>query len=468
LSGLILKIGLQFTNLNIHEKLEFKTLRSTDFYSERILALEILRELRWEFINYYSEGMSSDIENKIMINSIDDYKRKLSDWAADPQAITPATLGKWHIGNTYNQLPNKLELRKEGFSGIAKGWLPNAPIISPNTSVLAVGSCFASHFTMWLADNGFNQKFPDSPYNALLRFGSHFESPAVIAQQFRWAFDELDPTTLLWIDKNRHLVDATDEGKQAVLATLEQADVLILTLGLSEVWYDKISGEPLWRALTEETFDPERHVFRVESMAQTLRWLETIEQLRRKRLPNLKIIFTISPIPLKTTFRPVSAITANAVSKAILRAALDEFLRNHEAILNKQLFYFPSYEMVTSFFLDPFLEDNRHLAPIVPGSIIAFFAKYFCEPSLIQRNVGSLSNIPGGEMQEHVMRHAAAGNEGAQPRELLVRIAELEDEKITLQKICDERQHVINGLEQAADERLELIRRLDKELRDRM
>lgn len=394
-----------------------------------------------------------------------DHKEKLINWRSRQNEVTPDFIGKWHIGKTYNQYPDKQQLRQEGLSAIAKGWIPESPIINNDTRVLAVGSCFARHFTLWLAEHGFNRSFPESPYNALLRFNADFESPAVIAQQFRWAFDELDPATLLWLDKSRHLIVATDEGKRAVRSTLEQTDVLILTLGLSEIWYDKVSGEPLWRALTEQTYDPERHVFRVESTAATIEWLECIERIRQRHLPGMKIVYTLSPIPLKTTFRPVSAITANTVSKAILRAALDEFLRNHEAILNKQLFYFPSYEIVTSFFLDPFREDNRHLAPIVPGSIVAFFAKYFCEPSLVQRNDGSLTNIPGGEMQERVMRHASAGDGGSPSRELLVRIAELEEEKNVLQKTCEERQAVIDELDAAAKERLELIVKLDAQLK---
>jgi len=349
---------------------------------------------------------------------------------------------------------------------LAKGWLPEHPIINLTTRVLAVGSCFARNFTLWLAEHGFNRAFPDSPYNALLRFNADFESPAVIAQQFRWAFDELNSESLLWIDKSRHLIAATDEGKKAVRSTLEQTDVLILTLGLSEIWYDNISGEPLWRALTEETYDPKRHVFRVESTAATIEWLECIERIRQRYLPKMKVVYTLSPIPLKTTFRPVSAITANTVSKAILRAALDEFLRSHEETLNKQLFYFPSYEIVTSFFLDPFRADNRHLSPIVPGSIIAFFSKYFCEPGVRQRNNGSLTNTPGGVMQERVMRHAAVGDEGVQSRELLMRIAELEEENVALQKVCDERLHIIQGLDLAAKkERLNLIERLAAQLR---
>lgn len=394
-----------------------------------------------------------------------DPKAELVSWSSRQDSVSLDSIGKWHTGQVYNQLPTKSRLRKEGLANIAKGWLPVAPIIDTDTRVLAVGSCFARNFTLWLAEHGFNQSFTDSPYNALLRFNADFESPAAIAQQFRWAFDEVDQSTLLWIDKNRHLIAATDDGKRLVRETLERAEVLILTLGLSEVWYDKLSGEPLWRALTEQTYDPERHVFRIEPVAKTIEWLECIERLRQKHLPHLKVIYTLSPIPLKTTFRPISAITANAVSKAVLRAALDEFLRNHQDKVNESLYYFPSYEIVLNYFIDPFRADNRHLAPIVPGSIIAFFAKHFCTPNVGERRSGSLAELPGGEMQEKVMRHAAAGEDGTQSRELLSRIAELEDENDFLQSQCDERLKVIVELDKAATERLELINRLDEELK---
>lgn len=389
----------------------------------------------------------------------------LINWESRQETVTPDFIGRWHTGRVYNQLPNKQKLRQEGLAEIAKGWLPEQPIIDAETRVLAVGSCFARNFTLWLAEHGFNKYFAESPYNALLRFNADFESPAVIAQQFRWAFDEVEPETLLWIDKNRHLIAATDEGKKQVRATLEQTDLLILTLGLSEVWYDKLSGEPLWRALTEKTYDPDRHVFRVETVEKTLSWLDAIERIRKKHLPGMKIIFTLSPIPLKTTFRPFSAHSANSVSKAIIRASLDEHLRKHEELLNKDLFYFPSYEMVTNYFIDPYREDNRHLAPFVTGSIIAFFTKYFCSEKMHERQQGSLSGIPGGDVQELVLRHAAMTESGAHSNELLVRISELEDENTELQKICDERMAVIEELDRAAKERLSLIEMLDQKIK---
>src|SRR6478672_8948775 len=89
---------------------------------------------------------------------------------------------------------------------VGEGWLPAEPLISRATRVVAIGSCFARYFILWLAEHGFNESIPQSPYNALLRFGSLFESPASIAQQFRWAFGELDDKAVLWIDKNKEVL----------------------------------------------------------------------------------------------------------------------------------------------------------------------------------------------------------------------------------------------------------------------
>lgn len=391
----------------------------------------------------------------------DDPRQGLVDWDARPDLVGPDNMPKWHKGTQYHQYPEKGELRRRGAAAVAEGWLPAAPLIGRETRVLAVGSCFARNFTLWLAEHGFNRSFRDSPYNALLHFNADFESPAVVAQQFRWAFDELDPASLLWIDKNRHLIAATEEGKRAVRETLEQTDVLIITLGLSEIWYDRVSGEPLWRALTEDAFDPQRHVFRVESVARTIEWLEAIERIRTARLPGMKIIYTVSPIPLKTTFRPASAMTANAVSKAILRAALDEFLRGHADKLHRDLFYYPAYELVTQYFIDPFREDNRHLSPMVVGSVIGFFVRHFCDPEMSRdRAADSLIGVPGGKILERVMRHADASPAEHGIQELLLRIEELEEDIAELAQICAARQDVIDEVKAAADQRLKLVEEL--------
>ena len=94
--------------------------------------------------------------------------------------------------------------------------MPAEPLISRATRVVAIGSCFARYFILWLAEHGFNESIPQSPYNALLRFGSLLESPASIAQQFRWAFGELDDNAVVWIDKNKEVFEASEERRQLV------------------------------------------------------------------------------------------------------------------------------------------------------------------------------------------------------------------------------------------------------------
>lgn len=393
-------------------------------------------------------------------------RRALIQWYPDESYVRPGNMARWHKGATYRRVPDKTQLSALGMDALGDGWLPAEPLITPETRVLAIGSCFARYFILWLAEHGFNKATPQSPYNALLRFGVALESPAVIAQQFRWAFGELDDKEVLWIGKDKNIFEATEERRQLARDTLLETEVLLLTLGLSEVWYDRVTGEPLWRALTEDQFDPERHVFRVETMAQTLHWLETIERLRAQYVPNMTIIFTVSPVRLAETFRPVSALTANSASKAIVRAALDEFLRNHQDGSHRHLFYFPSYELVTDYFVDPYEHDNRHISSTVAAGIIRYFVAYYCSADMIERSGRSLNDLDGaGQDLERFIQQSRIAGTDLRSGALLARIAELEGKVVDLQKICDERQEVIVGLDQAARERLDLIHRLDAEIK---
>jgi hypothetical protein len=403
-----------------------------------------------------TQGAQSDAERA---------RRAVVEWFIDDSVMSSVNLSRWYKGTTYRRLPDKTQLSTLGMDALGDGWLPAEPLISRATRVVAIGSCFARYFIVWLAEHGFNESMPQSPYNALLRFGSLLESPASIAQQFRWAFGELDDKAVVWIDKNKEVFEASEGRRQLVRDTLLATDVLILTLGLSEVWYDRVTGEPLWRALPVDQFDPERHVFRVETMAQTLQWLETIERLRARHVPDMKIIFTVSPVPLGVTFRPVSALTANSASKAIVRAALDEFLRNHQEDVGRHAFYFPSYELAENYFIDPYGPDNRHISPTVAAGIIRYFVKHYCSADMIERTGRSLRDLDGTGQLEQFIQQSRIASTDPQSGELLARIAALEGRIIDLQKVCDERQEVIVGLDRAARERLDLIHRLDAEVK---
>ena len=113
-------------------------------------------------------------------------------------------------------------------------------------------------------------------------------------------------------------------------------------------------------------------------MEETKSKLEKIFSLIRRYIPKAQVLFTLSPVPLAATFRDISCITANSVSKSILRASLDEFMRNKASENRNNLFYFPSFEIISELFYEKFLEDNRHPKPEIIELIMTMFEGSFC------------------------------------------------------------------------------------------
>lgn len=337
--------------------------------------------------------------------------------------------------------PSKPAMYRGGPEALLDGWLPREPLIDAETRVIAIGSCFASLFAEWLAAQGFNRAFDSTSDISLVR--NPFETPAVVAQQFRWAFGEFDPDLAFWFTPDKQRFDPTEERRENLRATLAQAEVLIITLGLAETWFDVQSGEPIWR-IPPSDYRDDRYAFKVSSVADSVDALETIDRIRREHLPNSKILYTVSPVRLSATFRQMSPIVANVASKAIVRAALDEFLRVHADELGDVYHYFPSYEIVTELLMDPYA-DNRHVHIHYSNVVIDVFARYYT--TVAQPNSTPTMTFPSDPIDE--LRNT---------------ISMLEEVNDDLKEICDERLAVIRGLETACDERLALIQRLQTEI----
>jgi len=346
------------------------------------------------------------------------------------------TGGDWFKGQPYRRYPTKAQVLEAGPEIVLEGWKPRGPIILPTTRVLAMGSCFAAHFAEWIVANGYNQASAE-PARTLLR--NPFENVAVVAQQFRWAFGEVDPNDLLWIGKDKERILATEERRLAMRQSLLEAEVLVVTLSVSEIWYDKITGEPLWRVATADCHDPRRHAFKVLSFAETVHAFNEIDRIRAQWLPSLKIIYTVSPMPITATFRPVSSVTASSASKAIVRGALDEFLRSRPEDLTRIYFYYPGYEIVTALLGNPFLPDNSHLHDHAIDIVLSLFARtYTVYRSEAEARIGGTIR-----WQEAVDGQAS--------------LAALEQRNVELQRVCDERLVVIEQLKAVCDERLAAI-----------
>ena len=90
------------------------------------------------------------------------------------------------------------------------------------------------------------------------------------------------------------------------------------------------------------SFDPDRHEFRNFDAAEATADLLEFTWLLRSINPGVRIILTVSPVPLIATATGDHVLTASIYSKSVLRVAAAELAR-----LEPEIAYFPAYEIVT-------------------------------------------------------------------------------------------------------------------------
>lgn len=148
-----------------------------------------------------------------------------------------------------------------------------------------------------------------------------------------------------------------------IYTRLPVADCVILTLGMTEVWYDNeqqvfLNRLPNPRELRGAGNTRFSYVNMTpdgcyEHMARG------ITGLIRQGVS--KILLTVSPVPLFATFEPRDCIISNSYSKAKLRVVADMLTRDFPMVD-----YFPSYEIVLSGGMASYRSDHIHvLAPVV-------------------------------------------------------------------------------------------------------
>lgn len=132
---------------------------------------------------------------------------------------------------------------------------------------------------------------------------------------------------------------------QAVRRLFAQTTHFIFTLGLTECWADRATGRvwPTCPGVVAGEFDPARHQFLNLRFAEILDDLTQARALLQAMRPGMRMILTVSPVPLTATASGQHVLAASTRSKAVLRAVADEFAATHADVD-----YFPSYEIVTN------------------------------------------------------------------------------------------------------------------------
>jgi hypothetical protein len=265
-----------------------------------------------------------------------------------------------------------------------------------------MGSCFAREIKRRLIQRDFNYITEETYHPASLHASAAWErvySTHCMRQIFEYTFEQWNPDLRWWIapeskkiqDPYRRVIlydnlkEAEEEFEQHRMHSrkaLEKAEVLILTLGLTEIWEDTIDGSVICLPAgpyVNEGGDMSRYRFRVSRYEDNLKNLERIHEIMAAGNPDCKILITVSPVNLWATFRhDIDVISASCNSKATLRAVADEFTVCHENV-----FYFPAFEMATiyqplsgqTYFSEG--RQNFHINKATVKFIMQHFFKFF-------------------------------------------------------------------------------------------
>lgn len=260
----------------------------------------------------------------------------------------------------------------EGFGHL---WKPRHAL-SHDTRFVTAGSCFAQRISQWMSRSGYRwldsepapagldpQAVADNGYGVFSFRTGNIYSPALLHQWVRWAVQgEQGPAEAWWGDGRcfdpfrpsipasgfasaDEMLDARRASLAAMRETLSATDVFIFTLGLTEAWMHADGHVyPLCPGTLRGQFDPQQHRFVNLRVDEVVAHLEATLALLRELRPGIRMLLTVSPVPLTATARDEHVMVATHESKAVLRAAAAELVRRHDDID-----YFPSYELIAGF-----------------------------------------------------------------------------------------------------------------------
>ena len=284
--------------------------------------------------------------------------------------------------------------------------------ITQKTRIATAGSCFAAHINRYLRMAGCDvldaepapAAMPDAtaPRFGYRQFSGRYGN-IYTARQMRQLLDEVadgaaDPG-LIWENRGRfrdalrpRIEPEGLETAQDVLLhrdyhlertsqMLQNAEVFIFTLGLTEGWQDIQTGRvfPICPGVAGGQFDPTQHQFVNFRYGDVLADLQAIHQTLRRFNPAMQLLLTVSPVPLTATAAGQHVLSATSHSKATLRAAVGDYVAS-----TAQADYFPSYEIITTQAAGgPFFAPNQR--SVTPQGIEQVMEIFFASHGLIEQ-----------------------------------------------------------------------------------
>lgn len=232
--------------------------------------------------------------------------------------------------------------------------------LTPGDAIISGGSCFAQYIGKELTARKFNYLRSRHSGNRVESLGlGNIYTIEQLKQwiefslgQREWSEQSLFENEGQWFDfllphcgpaVSR---DAVLEHRRAVsdeiLEYLTLADVMIFTIGLTETWKNS-SGDvyPACPGTLVGEYDPNEHSYYNCTFQDIHADLEIVEKRLETINPSIRLIYTVSPIPLTATGSDDHVLMATSYSKSVIRAALGQYCQH-----SMRASYFPSYELI--------------------------------------------------------------------------------------------------------------------------
>ncbi len=258
--------------------------------------------------------------------------------------------------------------------------------IGYQTGMMAMGSCFAENIGAKLTYFKFDADV--NPCGIIYNPFSIANVLKLLIEKRQFAREDLLQYNGKWISLYHHgsfssagqpvCLQHINERLSFSSDKLRRADLLFLTFGTAWVYRHRQTG--LIVSNCHKIPSSEFEHFRLSVREIVLEYATLIDELRCVN-PNLKILFTVSPIR-----HWKNGAHGNQLSKSVLLLAIDELVDKYE-----HCFYFPSYEIVMDELRDYrfYGEDMLHLS----GQAIHYIWERFKKTYMEQETVTWMDRI---------------------------------------------------------------------------
>jgi tetratricopeptide (TPR) repeat protein len=286
--------------------------------------------------NFFEEAISS-LEKAIALDPAYDSKanRETLEIARSQlsQVNSKASANKRKVGRYPATVDFLGDFQKLMRDHIAVNLNSESKFINKDTKFFTMGSCFARNLAKSLIDSGYASH--------------HMEISEYINTTFAnkvfvdWLGDaDIDDTI------RDRIVELLPPGwsKENALHIIRSSDVFILTLGVAPAFFDRATGDfvlPRPSALNSRAL-AEKYLFRTTSVKENVENVLYLIEFFRKISPDMKIVVTVSPVPLLASFEYESAVQADCLSKSTMRLVAHEVVNNSNI---SNILYWPSFEV---------------------------------------------------------------------------------------------------------------------------